>query len=287
MKHSRIVIRPALFLVMLAVFALLMGCTKQETTAPKTETATQGAQGAPQGAPPAAEQPAPAAAPPAEAGKTTAPSKQAAGRKPTAAPPSAPAAAPAEQRAAAQPLTPQAPPPPPPPPAPVKITIPAETAIEVRLQEAISSEQSKDGQRFTAVLASPLVIDGETVARKGANAWGTVVKATPSGRLQTPAELVVRLDAVEIHGKRVAISTATIGDKSDSHQKRNVGMIGGGAALGAAIGAIAGGGKGAAIGAAAGAGAGTAGAAATGKKDIVYAAETPLTFRLSRSVVVE
>lgn len=269
MKYPRLAIRPAVFLMMLAVFALLIGCSKQETTTPPAGTATQSA---PQTAAPAAEPAAPAAST-AGARKATAPP-----RKPTA---------PAEQRAAAQPPAVSAPQAPPPPPAPARITIPAETAIEVRLQESISSDQSTNGQRFTAVLASPLVVDGETVARRGANAWGTVVKATPSGRLQTPAELIVRLDAIEIRGRRVPISTETVGEKAGSHQNRNIGMIGGGAALGAAIGAIAGGGKGAAIGAAAGAGAGTAGAAVTGKKDVSYPTETPVTFRLAKAVVVE
>ena len=66
----------------------------------------------------------------------------------------------------------------------------------------------------------------------------------------------------------------TLGGKG----KRDAGFIGGGAAGGAIIGALAGGGKGAGIGAGAGAGAGTAGAAATGKKDIEFPAETRLAF---------
>ena len=68
--------------------------------------------------------------------------------------------------------------------------------------------------------------------------------------------------------------------------KRDAGFIGGGAAGGAIIGALAGGGKGAAIGAAAGAGAGTAGAAATGKKDIEFPAETKLAFTTRAAVAI-
>ncbi len=52
------------------------------------------------------------------------------------------------------------------------------------------------------------------------------------------------------------------------------------------IGALAGGGKGAAIGAAAGAGAGTAGAAATGKKDIEFPAETKLAFTTRAALTI-
>jgi hypothetical protein len=54
--------------------------------------------------------------------------------------------------------------------------------------------------------------------------------------------------------------------------------------LGAALGAIAGGGKGALIGAAAGAAAGTAGAAATGKLEVGIGAEAVLTFQLRAAI---
>jgi hypothetical protein len=262
------IVHLSIFLAVFVLLSLLAACSKQETTAPAAQ--------------PSAGATAPAAGTPAAPGATAA--GTAAAGKAAAAPSKAttaagtPAAAPSKataEEAAAKPAT------------PVKITIPAQTTIEVRLQETLSSEHSSAGQQFTAVLAKPLVIDGQTVADKGANVWGTVVTATPSGRLQTPAELALRLDAVEIHGRRQPISTAVLGRSAASHKNRNLGMIGGGAGVGAAIGAIAGGGKGAAIGAVAGAGAGTAGAAATGKKDIVYPVEAPLTFRLSKPVVVE
>jgi outer membrane lipoprotein SlyB len=64
------------------------------------------------------------------------------------------------------------------------------------------------------------------------------------------------------------------------HTKSNVTKIGGGAAVGALLGGIFGGGKGAAIGALAGGGAGTAGAAATGKKEAKIGAETTMTFKV-------
>ena len=57
--------------------------------------------------------------------------------------------------------------------------------------------------------------------------------------------------------------------------------------LGAAIGAIAGGGKGAAIGAATGAGAGTAGVLLSRGKPLVLSPETVLSFQLTSPVTVE
>ena len=63
-------------------------------------------------------------------------------------------------------------------------------------------------------------------------------------------------------------------------------LAGGGTALGAIVGGLAGGGKGAAIGALAGGGACAGGAAFTGNKDIVLPAESALSFRLKSSLEV-
>ncbi len=166
-------------------------------------------------------------------------------------------------------------------PALAAVTVPAGTPIRIRLQQTLSSSQSRAGEGFSGVVSEAVVVQGKTVIPKGATAHGKVATARPSGRLKTPAALFVRLTSVELDGKQHAIQTRLVGRRGPSHKKRNIGMIGGGAGVGALIGGIAGGGKGAAIGAAAGAGAGTAGAAATGKKNVVYPVETPLTFRLA------
>lgn len=162
--------------------------------------------------------------------------------------------------------------------------IPAGTSIRVRLQETISSKTAQNGQEFSAVLDQPIVVAGKTVAAKGATVRGKVVRARASGRLTTPGELYLRLSSIEIGGKSYPLQTSSVGRKRESHKKRNIVAIGGGTAAGALIGGIAGGGKGAAIGAGVGAGAGTAGAAATGKKEVQYPVETPLTFRLTQAV---
>ncbi|MGA8309514.1 MAG: hypothetical protein WB755_05755, partial [Terriglobales bacterium] len=69
--------------------------------------------------------------------------------------------------------------------------------------------------------------------------------------------------------------------------KSNATKIGGGAAAGALIGGLVGGGKGAGIGALAGGGAGTGVAAATGKEEAVIPAESALTFTTTAAAVVK
>ena len=157
-------------------------------------------------------------------------------------------------------------------------SVPTGTSISVTIDQSISSKDAKAGQGVVASVARNVTVNGKVVIPKGAHAKLVVSAAQASGRLSTPAKLYLRLKSVEVHGKTYTIATNSAGRTMGGKGKRDAGFIGGGAAGGAVIGALAGGGKGAAIGAAAGAGAGTAGAAATGKKEVEFPAETHLTF---------
>lgn len=165
--------------------------------------------------------------------------------------------------------------------------IPAGTPITVRLQSSLSSAASHSGEPFDAVLDEPIVIDGQTVAPRGATVTGRVVAAKASGRLHDPGYLRLTLTAIEVHGKSLPMQTSSIFAKGGSHEKRNLAMIGGGAGAGALVGGIAGGGKGALIGSMIGAGGGTGAAYATGKKDVGFSAERRLTFRLTQPVTMQ
>lgn len=165
-------------------------------------------------------------------------------------------------------------------------TIPAGTRIQVRLDQALDTVRSRAGENFTATLETPINLGEQTVVPKGTAFRGHVTTSSASGRLKGRAALGVTLDSFELNGKSYKVETSASSRVSGGHKKRNGVMIGGGAGLGAAIGAMAGGGKGALIGAGAGAAAGTAGAAATGKENVALAAETPLTFSLKAPVKI-
>jgi hypothetical protein len=156
--------------------------------------------------------------------------------------------------------------------------LPPGTTIKVRMIDKLSSEESQVGDTFRATLEEPIVVNGKILYPKGADVIGRVADAHPSGRLSEPGELDLVLATVSSGSTASSLSVQPLVIKGESHTKSNATKIGGGAALGAIIGAVAGGGKGAAIGTAAGAAAGTGAAAATGKKAVKVESEAVLTF---------
>jgi len=154
--------------------------------------------------------------------------------------------------------------------------IPSGTSVEVRITERLSSETANVGQTFHGTLASPIVARGRTLFPKGSAVTGEVVNVERSGRLSSPGELHLSLRTIRSSGRSYPVAVRPIIIKGESHTKSNITKIGGGTAVGALIGAIAGGGKGAAIGAGVGAAAGTGVAAGTGKKPAIVETEAVL-----------
>jgi hypothetical protein len=153
----------------------------------------------------------------------------------------------------------------------------------VRVGSQLNSGKATAGQEWHGSLARDLVVDGKTIAKKGASVHGKVTVAKSSGRLHAPGQLAVRLTSVETKDGVVAVKTGSISRKDEGHTKSNATKIGGGTAAGAVLGGVFGGGKGALVGAGAGAAAGTGVAAATGKKEATIPAEAMLTFTTTAS----
>jgi len=161
-----------------------------------------------------------------------------------------------------------------------RVVVPAGTTITVRLGEALGSKISSPGQSFTATLAAPIDVDGKAAIPSGATVRGTVTDAKALGKFKGGAVLQIQLNSIMVKGREHAITTSSVSRTEKGKGKRTAVITGGGAAVGALIGGLAGGGKGAAIGALAGGGGGAAGSAYTGNKDIVLPAESAVSFKL-------
>jgi hypothetical protein len=192
-------------------------------------------------------------------------------RKPT--PPPAPEAAPkpaAMKTAAAAPA----------PPPRRTVTVPAGTAINVRLTQAIDVDVSKAGQTFKGIVDDPVTINGEIIIPRGAAAVLQAVNVEQSGKFKGSDKISLKMNAIGIGGMMYEVATAYVETKGKGEGRRTGRKIGGGAGLGAIVGGIAGGGEGAAIGAAVGGVTGAA-VASGGEEHLQLAAETRLQFHLT------
>ncbi len=166
------------------------------------------------------------------------------------------------------------------------VVIPAGTVLRVRLSHHVDTARNRAGDHFTAILDAPLLDGTHVTIPKGTLFTGHLAAAKPSGRLRGRAVLELTLDSFELDGITRQVTTSAVSRVSDGHKRRNTGLIGGAAGVGALLGAIAGGAKGALIGAGAGVAAGTAGAAATGRRNVRLPAESLLVFTLKRPVLL-
>jgi hypothetical protein len=168
-------------------------------------------------------------------------------------------------------------------PASVSGTLPAGTNITIRMIESVDSETNKVGQTFRASMDQPVMLNGQTVIPRGADAVVKLVDSKDSGKLTGKADLTLSLQSVTINGHFVDINTQSINKESASQGEKTAKVAGGTAAVGAIIGAIAGGGKGAAIGAGAGAAAGAGSQVVLGGQRVRIPSETRLTFVLDNA----
>lgn len=162
--------------------------------------------------------------------------------------------------------------------------VPAGTRIHVRLEQAVNSERNSAGDTFTAWLDGPLTREEKVLAPSRSKVYGMLTQVTPSGRVKGRASMTMVLRKLVVNGKEYDLNTQPLGLAARSTKKKDAAIIGGAAAAGAAIGAIAGGGKGAAIGAGVGGGSGTGYVLATKGEPVAYGPEARFTFTLTEPV---
>jgi hypothetical protein len=192
---------------------------------------------------------------------------------------------PPPQQQAPAPIVSQAPPP---PPAPVvrNITVPAGTAIPVRITQTLDSATTQTGDRFTGVVASDIVQDGLVVLSQGTPVSGHVDEAKDAAHFKGSSLLTISLNSISRRGERIDVATEPFTKEGEGRGKNTAEKVGGGAAVGAILGGIFGGGKGAAIGATAGGGVGAGANGITRGQQVQIPSESLVRFRLSNPIMV-
>lgn len=157
--------------------------------------------------------------------------------------------------------------------APKTYLLKAGAKFRTRMNEQISSKTSKVGDMFTVTVVDPMYSEGgELVIPSGSIINGKITKVTAAKRGGEPGVIDVEFVSVKLPNNKKYTINGTLTEltaeaKSDDEgqvsgdkmKHRKIVFIGGGAAGGALLGAIVGGGKATAIGAVIGAGAGILG----------------------------
>ena len=153
------------------------------------------------------------------------------------------------------------------------------TDIKVRTDTAIPAHPTS-GAVYTATISEDVPDTSGNIAIPRGSRARLVASPSDDGK-----DMLLDLRSVTVNGRRYDLTAAAGGKSTGSSglgaNKRTAKYVGGGAAVGAVLGALLGGGKGAAIGALVG-GAGGAGAQVlTGKKQGIPA-ETQLSYKLAQ-----
>jgi hypothetical protein len=153
--------------------------------------------------------------------------------------------------------------------------------IRIRINQGLDSKHAQSGAPFDGTVVNDVVADGAIAIPRGAAVQGNVVTSKAAGTLGGRGEIALQLTTVTLAGKvfpLVSDNWSSVGPDKTIHTVNNtIGL----SAVGAIIGAVAGGGAGAAIGAGAGAAAGLGASAASGNAQAGVPPEAILTFHLA------
>jgi hypothetical protein len=165
--------------------------------------------------------------------------------------------------------------------------IPAGTALPVTFETTVSSATSSAEDKVLAKVRADVRSGGRVVVPAGSELRGHVISARRSGKVKGRAYLSLRFTELSVGSKTYPVSTGRIAVLAPKTHGRDAKVIGGGAAAGALVGAIADGGKGAGVGALVGGGAGTGVVLATRGKEVTLPAGARWRVRLLKPLIVD
>ena len=165
--------------------------------------------------------------------------------------------------------------------------LPAGTALPVTFETTVSSATSNAEDKVLARVRADVRSGGRVVVPAGSELRGHVLTARRSGKVKGRAYLSLRFTELSVGGRTYPVSTGRIAVLAPRTHGRDAKIIGGGAAAGALVGAIADGGKGAGVGALVGGGAGTGAVLATRGKEVTLPAGARWRVRLLKPLMLD
>jgi type IV secretory pathway VirB10-like protein len=161
--------------------------------------------------------------------------------------------------------------------------VPAGTEIDVRLENALSSDTAQVEDRFTGTTVADLYNGNRVLIPAGSTVRGLVTAVNKAGRVDRKGKLTLAFDRVTVNGRSYPIQGTVEQALESGGYREDAGKIGAGAGVGAIIGGILGGMKGALAGILIGGGGVVA---ATEGQDVSLPAGTVLRIRLDSAVTV-
>jgi hypothetical protein len=168
--------------------------------------------------------------------------------------------------------------------------VPVGTDLKVRINDTLSSKESRVGDRFTATVIDPSRYDEARV-------YGRVSSIQKSGKVKGRTSMNLAFDSVELRDGRKGVLHGYVtrvygegsgkadnegGVESGSRTNQTVKRTGIGAAVGGIIGGLAGGGKGAAIGLIIGGAGGAGSLAIKGSKELKIESGTEMLVHVTK-----
>lgn len=123
--------------------------------------------------------------------------------------------------------------------------VPYGTELDVRLEQALSSQTARVEDRFEATTVVDVRQNGRVLIPAGSRVRGVVTAVKNAGRVERKGELQLSFDQITVNGRNYPLR-ATVTDALEAGgYKQDAEKIGAGAAVGAILGGILGGVKGA------------------------------------------
>jgi len=120
-------------------------------------------------------------------------------------------------------------------PAPAGGVVPAGTRLVIRMVDSIDSKRHNVGHKFRGQLEGALVVDGVTLAPRGAFLYGVVTAAQQSGRAAGKSTLAMEFTDIMIDDQLFPIATQGLAAQTGGEGKKTVGRTARAAAIGGLV----------------------------------------------------